>query len=165
MIAVSISCQGPQSCWHSGRREKKAVSCDNESAGSVCLPLRTENGKWNDHSCIFFYYINANLVYLLKMCYTVYYYIVFKFNNNHNALLKYTCVPEWSRLLTQKSKFGGNALRTALSSHQASSSVSLQSCASVQFFASEFCMIRIGGLRSREAAHVTSIMTCNIFRE
>ena len=32
-------------------------------------------------------------------------------------------------------------------------------------FASEFCMIRIGGLRSREAAHVTSIMTCNIFRE
>ena len=162
MIAASISCQGPQSCWHSGRREKKAVSCENESADSVYpCGQRMEN----DHLCIFFYKINANSVYLLKMCHSVYYYIVFKFNNNHNALLKYTCVPEWSRLLTQKSKFGGNALRTALSSHQASSSVLSLELLKCPVFASEFCMIRIGGLRSREAAHVTSIMTCNIFRE
>ena len=144
MIAVSISCQVLLTFWKKGEESRQLWQ--RISWLCLCLPLRTENGKWNDHSCIFFYYINANLVYLLKMCYTVYYYIVFKFNNNHNALFKYTCVfqndPDcWgrSRWLGEM-PYGPHSHLTSLPS-----SVSLQICPSIQFLASEICVIRIGG--------------------
>ena len=119
MIAVSISCQVLLTFWK--KEEERRQLWQRISWLCLCLPLRTENGKWNDHSCIFFYYINANLVYLLKMCYTVYYYIVFKFNNNHNALFKYTCVFQNDRDCWGKSRWLGEMpYGPTLSSHQAS---------------------------------------------